>query len=120
MSQATSQQDNVTNEQTLQKSTAYAAWSCVKFGGPPLKYEQLTSAGAVMQLTPPANATVCLIQTETKACRFRDDGVNPTGTVGYMIHPGLGGDFPYSGDLSAVRLIEDGATSTSVVNVLYY
>lgn len=84
----------------------------------PLGYEQLTSAGAALTPTVPSGARYILIKVETKAFRWRDDGTNPTGTVGTPID--VGDEFFYTGKPGAIRLIEDGATSTGKLNLTYY
>lgn len=88
-------------------------------GGGPLGYAQMTSITTATALTGiPATATVVVIQAEAQNLRFRDDGVSPTGSVGYLIQTGAGGEMIYTGDLSTVELIED--TSGAIANLLYY
>lgn len=84
----------------------------------PKGYQQLTSAGAVLALTVPVGARYALLKPETKAFRYRDDGVDPSGTVGMLVD--VGDEFWYTGKLGKLRFIEDGATSTAKLSVLYY
>ena len=85
----------------------------------PLGYEQLTSAGAVLVPTVPAGACRIMIVAETKAIRIRDDGTNPSGTVGFII-PANTIYYYTSSKPGALRIIEDGGTSTAKINLLYY
>ena len=79
-------------------------------------YQQLTSLGTAQALTVPAGARAAIIQAETQGVRWRDDGTNPTASVGMVI--AAGSDFFYTGDLAAIRLIEQAASAK--VNVSYY
>lgn len=52
-------------------------------------YVQLTALTAAVGLgTIPPGATVALVQCETAAVRWRDDGTAPTATVGTLLQPG--------------------------------
>ena len=83
----------------------------------PLGYEQITGLGpAAKALTIPAGAQRALIQTTGQNVRWRDDGTDPTATVGMQL--AAGDSLFYTGDLAAIRLIEDAASAT--VNVSYY
>ncbi len=67
-------------------------------------------------LTVPGGANVALIQALTQNVRWRDDGTNPTNSVGIQL---LAGDeMFYTGNLTAIKIIEE--TATAEVNVLYY
>lgn len=79
-------------------------------------YQQITSLSAATGLTLPANALVALIQAETQDVRWRDDGTDPTASVGMVI--GAGTTLPYTGDLSAIKLIQ--ATASAKLNISYY
>ena len=86
-----------------------------------LGFEQLTSLSSAAGLTADTykNANRALIEadhTAGKYVRWRDDGTNPTATVGMTIAPG--GQLWYDGDLSAIKLIEESASAK--VNVTYY
>lgn len=82
----------------------------------PLGYEQITGLSSAKGLTPPAGARFALIQAESQIVRWRDDGTNPTASVGMMI--AATADMVYTGDLSKIKLIE--ATVSAKVNVSYY
>jgi len=60
--------------------------------------------------------TVAMIQCQTTAVRWRDDGVAPTSTVGMVLDPGA--ILMYDGDLTRIRFIQVGGGS--VLNVSYY
>lgn len=82
----------------------------------PLGYQQITSLSSATALTVPTNVTIAMIQPETQAVRWRDDGTNPTASVGIQI--AAGDLFIYTGDLSTIRFIE--AVASSILNVSYY
>jgi len=82
----------------------------------PLGYEQITSISAAKGLTPPTGATIALIEAEAQAVRYRDDGTDPTTTVGMPV--AVGTSFWYAGTLSAIQFIEQ--TSGAILNVSYY
>lgn len=79
-------------------------------------YQQITSLSASTALTVPANARYCVVIPETQAIRFRDDGTAPTATVGMPLT--VSQPFVYTGDLSAIRFIEQ--TASAKLNVSYY
>lgn len=79
-------------------------------------YEQITSLSSAASLTPPKNARYCVLVPETQAIRWRDDGTNPTATVGMPL--AVGQYLEYTGRLGALRLIEQ--TASAKVNVTYY
>lgn len=82
----------------------------------PLGYEQITDLSASTDLTPPAGATVALIVVEAQDVRWRDDGTDPTDTVGMPLAAGQ--SMVYDGSLSAIEFIE--VTSGAALNVAYY
>ena len=83
-----------------------------------LGYQQLTIDATTSQaLTIPAGTTLILISPETQAIRIRDDGTNPTASVGYPVPTGA--EMRYSaGNMAAIKII--GQVASAVVNVLYY
>lgn len=81
-----------------------------------LGYQQLTSLAAATGLTVPAGADCCVIFAETQAVRFRDDGTNPTATIGVPLAVGV--EFFYIGPMSAIKFIEQ--TASAKLNVAYY
>lgn len=87
-----------------------------KLNGPlyPLGYEQISSLGSAVGLTVPTDAVLALITVESSDVRWRDDGVDPTATVGMVI--AADDELFYIGVLSSIKFIGAGA----VVNVSYY
>lgn len=82
----------------------------------PLGYQQITSLAAAAALTVPAGATAALISAESQGIRWRDDGTNPTSSVGMPI--AAGESIFFTGSLSAFRAIEQ--TASAKLNVNYY
>ncbi|HEY8879199.1 MAG TPA: hypothetical protein VIN03_16645 [Roseateles sp.] len=85
----------------------------------PLGYQQITSLSGAQGLTVPAGTKLALIQAETQAVRWRDDGTAPTATVGYPL--AVGSELRYTGTaaaLAAIRFIEQ--TASAKLNVSYY
>jgi hypothetical protein len=82
----------------------------------PLGYEQVTSLSSAAGLTVPEGARMCIIQAEDQNVRWRDDGTNPTTTVGIVLAPEV--NFTYSGNLGTIKFIEE--TATAKLNVAYY
>lgn len=84
----------------------------------PIAFEQeiaLSSAVALSAGSIPAGASVALIQAEGQNIRWRDDGVSPTGTVGFRL---LAGESKVFGNLDALEFIEEAASAK--LNVSYY
>jgi hypothetical protein len=87
-------------------------------------YQQIVGAAAATALTIPtrdnngtsALPTMAMIIVEGQSVRYRDDGTNPTASVGMPIS--IGSVFFYDGDLKAIRFIQTAATAT--INVSYY
>lgn len=75
----------------------------------------VTDALAVA-LTPPLTARYATIQVLDAAIRYRDDGTNPTTTVGMPIAQNE--VFQYAGSLEDIRFICQAGTAH--LNVLYY
>jgi len=82
----------------------------------PLGYQQITGMSSATGLSPPVGATMALIAVETQGVRWRDDGTNPTGSVGMPI--AAGGSLTYYGNLNAVIFIQQ--SSGAVLDVSYY
>lgn len=82
----------------------------------PKGYQQVTSISSATALTVPTGAVIALIQPETQSIRWRDDGTNPTTSVGMVL--AAGETLAYTGNLAAFKLIE--VTATAKVNVSYY
>jgi len=62
------------------------------------------------------NGRVCFIQCLVADVRWRDDGVNPSTTVGTVIPAGV--TFFYNGDLRKIRFIE--VTAGAELNISTY
>jgi hypothetical protein len=77
----------------------------------PVGFQQLTPTTAEpLQIK---GAEYLLIQAETADVRWRDDGVAPTLTIGFILPEGF--DFWYTGDPKKIKAI-----STGIVNVAGY
>jgi hypothetical protein len=81
-----------------------------------LGYQQITSLASAAALTVPAGATVALINVESQSVRWRDDGVNPTTSVGMPMPAGE--EKFFTGSLTGFRIIEVAASAK--LNVSYY
>jgi hypothetical protein len=87
-------------------------------------YQQITSLSAATGLTVPQRDStganqkpvLALIVAETQGVRWRDDGTDPTSSVGMPLATGV--PFAYDGDLSRIRFIQQSASA--VLNVSYY
>lgn len=87
-------------------------------------YQQITSLSAAAGLTVPTTdksgnkqqPTFALIVAETKDVRWRDDGTNPTASVGMPLTAGV--PFQYDGDLTNIKFIETAASAK--LNISYY
>jgi hypothetical protein len=89
-----------------------------------LGYQQITSLSAAAALTVPvvdANGlsvkpTIAIITPEAAAVRWRDDGTDPTGTVGMPLASGV--TLQYDGDLTKIRFIQQ--APGAIINISYY
>lgn len=81
-----------------------------------LGYQQITSLSAATALTVPAGATMALIAPLTQGVRWRDDGTNPTASVGMPV--AAGSYLNYDGDLKQIRFIQQ--TASAELNVSYF
>lgn len=85
----------------------------------PAAYEQITGlnvAKGLTALTIPTGTKMMLIQPESQNVRWRDDGVDPTASVGMIL---VANDIlMYSGTASAIKFIE--VSATAKLNVTYY
>ena len=82
----------------------------------PLGYQQITNLASATALTIPVGAKRALIQAEVQAVRWRDDGTDPTASVGVSLN--AGDILPYTGNLQAFRAIQIG--SGAILNMSYY
>ena len=81
----------------------------------PDSYMQITDLSSVVGLGG-GNGRVALIQALNQNVRWRDDGTDPTTTVGVRLS--AGDSIWYLGDLDKIRLIEE--TSGAELNVAMY
>ena len=89
-----------------------------------LGYQQITSLSSATGLTvPKRDATglntqpvIALITAETQGVRWRDDGVDPTASVGMPLAAGV--TLQYDGDLNKIKFIEQ--TASAKLNISYY
>jgi len=82
-----------------------------------LGYKQITSLSAAANLPDiPKGATLALIVPETQGIRWRDDGVDPTASVGMPV--AAGSYLSYDGDLTRIKFIQQ--TASAKINVSYY
>lgn len=81
-----------------------------------LGYQQITSLSSAASLTVPQGATLALIVPETQNVRWRDDGTNPTASVGMPIF--VGASLSYDGDFNKIKFIEE--TASAKLNISYY
>jgi hypothetical protein len=92
----------------------------VTSGGPyvytALGFQNVTVSTSAVGFTPPAGATICFIQTESHAVRYRTDGRAPTQTVGSLLpisNTAASYVLPLTASLSSVTFISaDGSTAT--------
>lgn len=81
-----------------------------------LGYQQITSLSSATGLTIPLGTTLALIVPETQNVRWRDDGTDPTASVGMPIF--VGASLSYDGDLNRIKFIE--STAGATLNICYY
>jgi hypothetical protein len=79
-------------------------------------YQQLTSLSSAASLTVPTGASFALIQAQDRDVRWRDDGTDPTASVGMVI--AAGATVLYEGELPRFRVVETEASAK--LNVTYY
>jgi len=82
----------------------------------PLGYQQITSLSSATALTVPEGARAALIQAEDQNVRWRDDGTDPTATVGYVLL--AENEIFYSANLLKIKVIEE--TASAKLNVCYW
>ena len=87
-----------------------------------LGYQQITSLSSAASLTIPDPAdnvgpVLAMLQAESQNIRYRDDGTDPTASVGMILYAGAD-PMPYDGNLKALRFIE--VTASAKLNVSYY
>lgn len=88
----------------------------LKFTTVCLGYQQITSLSSATGLTVPTGATRALIAPLTKDIRWRDDGTNPTASVGMPVIAGT--YLSYDGDLNKIKFIQTAASAE--LNITYF
>lgn len=79
-------------------------------------YSQITSlSNAVAIGAIPNGAKKVLIQAEAQNVRYRDDGTDPTATVGMLL--AAGSTLEYTGPMSSLKFIE--AASGAKLNIIF-
>jgi len=91
----------------------------------PCGYQQITVLTSAVGLTVPAAGSIpgmlqaptrCLIVPEAQAVRWRDDGTDPSATVGQPL--AVGAELRYDGDLKKIKFFEQAASAK--LNITYY
>lgn len=82
----------------------------------PLGYQQITALSAAASLTVPAGARLAICQATVAALRWRDDGTNPTASIGMLLSVNY--EIVYTGDLTTIKFIE--SAGGGILNVSYY
>lgn len=83
-----------------------------------LGYQQITSLSSAVGFTSiPDGATLAIVQCESQAVRWRDDGTNPTASVGMRLLTTDSG-LRYEGQLSRIKFIEE--TGSAKLNVAFF
>lgn len=84
----------------------------------PKGYQQLTNLSAATGLTVPTGARFVLLRAEAQDIRWRDDGTDPTATVGQLLKAGDTAVFEYGGNLKALKAIA--ASPGAILNASFY
>lgn len=87
-------------------------------------YQQITNLSSATGLTVPridmngmaGTPRIAIITPESQGVRWRDDGVDPTASVGMPLSAGV--TLQYDGDLSQIKFIEQ--VSGAKLNITYY
>jgi hypothetical protein len=82
----------------------------------PMGYQQIDDVSAAVGLAVPSGADRALIQVLGQNVRWRDDGTDPTASVG--MRRAAGDELFYTADLAAIKFIEEAAGAE--INVVYY
>lgn len=82
-----------------------------------LGYQQIVGLAAATALTVPKGSTLAIITPEAQAVRWRDDGTDPSATVGYPL--AVGSELRYDGaNMEKLKFFQQAATAN--LNVFYY
>lgn len=83
----------------------------------PLGHVQLASLAAATGLTIPEGTTTVVMTAEAQAVRWRDDGTDPTASVGMPLAVGVPFEYTATG-LSSFKVIEQAPSAK--LNVAFY
>ena len=83
----------------------------------PLGFDSLAVGSEAVGITAPTGATMARISVPTGTVLYRDDGTDPTATVGFPITGPA--TFDYAGSLSAIKFIATGS-NTITLSILFY
>lgn len=82
-----------------------------------LGYERITATSAAIGLTVPKGTVLAIITPDDQAVRWRDDGTDPTATIGYPL--AAGAELRYTANaLGKLRFIAQ--TAGAILHVTYY
>ena len=86
--------------------------------GKPLGFQKLTVSDSAVGLTVPLNANRALIVVEDATIRWRDDGSDPSTTVGTPLLQNQSMVLDHEDSLAAFKAIRDDSTD-AVLNITY-
>lgn len=86
------------------------------FGSTPKGFLAVPDLSSAVGLTVPAGASYAIFNVTGQNVRWRDDGTDPTATVGMLLT--VGQDYEYQGNLGAIKFIEVAASAK--LNVSFY
>ncbi len=83
----------------------------------PKGYVQVAlSSSSVQQISPPQGASLALVKIEGAGIRYRDDGVDPSASVGMPL--AIGESLIYDAVMNSVKVI--GQSDGAICNVAFY
>ena len=85
----------------------------------PKGYQQLTVSTTAVGLTLPTGAQRAVIHIEAQPIRYRDDGTDPTSTVGVLVKADVSFELNSLLSLRQFKAIRSGSVDATV-NVVYY
>lgn len=91
--------------------------SLVPPGSSIIEYDQVTNLTSATALTPPAGATIALVQVNAGVVRYRRDGTNPTNTVGFLAYA-TGPTMFFSAPFANLKFINNGTAAS--LNIEWY
>jgi len=115
--QVTANANEVVVKSALPAGTAHIGETDTKDATLTVKgYRQITTLTSATPLTVPPGSTKALIIPMVQTVRWRDDGTNPTASVGMPLVPYAA--VWYTGDLAAIKFIE--TVAGAKLNIAYY